>query len=174
MSKKIIGYDETKKMLKTIRSLNESKNVLHTIKEQSEFRNQTPENTTTQNIKNDIIVINDVDVKLLSTDSMDMELSEEQKNSISNLVDSFKQQVTNLVDLKPGITINTNQIRLDGTVNNLDLKFTLVAGDEAGFYLISDMTLVNQETIELLNKFTKFYQTYVDIMNKLIDERKNN
>ena len=103
-----------------------------------------------------------------------MKLTDEQKTSISNMIDSFKQQVTNLVDFTPGLTINTEQIRLDGHVTDLDFKFTLVSGQESGLYIISNMTLVNQNLIDSLGKFNKFYLTYVDLMNKLIDERKNN
>jgi hypothetical protein len=174
MIKKTIGYDETKKMLNTLRNLNESKSKQNTLREQSEVNNQGEEQNTSQNIKNDILVINDVEVKLLSSDSMDMQLTDEQKNSISNTIDGFKQQVTNLVDLTPGLTINTNQIRLDGHVTELDFKFTLVAGEESGLYLISNMTEVNQQLLDLMTKLNKFYQTFIDSMNKLIDERKNN
>lgn len=174
MNKKTIGYDETKKMLNTIRTLNVSRTKINTLREQSEVDGQQPEQQASQNVKNDITVINDVDVKLLSADKMDMQLTDEQKNLVSNMIDGFKQQVTNVVDLTPGLTINTNQIRLDGHVTDLDLKFTLVAGEETGLYINSDMTEINQQFLDLMSKFNRFYQTFIDSMNKLIDERKNN
>lgn len=175
MSKKMIGYDETKKMLNKLRQFNEYKNYSKTIREQIEDQNSEEEiQKSSENVKNDIIVINNVDVKLLSSDDMDMNLTEEQKISISNMIDSFKQQVTNLVDFKPGITINPNQIRMDGQVKDLDFKFTIVAGEESGLYLVSDMTQVTPQYIDVIGKFNKFYQTYISLMNKIIDERNNN
>jgi hypothetical protein len=175
MSKKMIGYDETKKMLNKLRQFNEYKNYSKTIREQIEDQNSEEEiQKSSENVKNDIIVINNVDVKLLSSDDMDMKLTEEQKISISNMIDSFKQQVTNLVDFKPGITINPNQIRMDGQVKDLDFKFTIVAGEESGLYLVSDMTQVTPQYIDVIGKFNKFYQTYISLMNKIIDERNNN
>jgi len=171
----MIGYDETKKMLNKLRQFNEYKNYSKTIREQIEDQNSEEEiQKSSENVKNDIIVINNVDVKLLSSDDMDMNLTEEQKISISNMIDSFKQQVTNLVDFKPGITINPNQIRMDGQVKDLDFKFTIVAGEESGLYLVSDMTQVTPQYIDVIGKFNKFYQTYISLMNKIIDERNNN
>lgn len=177
MSKNSIGYDETKKMLNKLRQLNEYHRPLNTIREQSEPQNtngEEPIQKSNDNVKNDIMVINGVDIKMLSADQMDMKLTEQQKIAISNLIDSFKQQVSNLVDFKPGITMNQTQIRMDGSMTSLDFKFTLVAGDDSGLYVNSNMTEVNSELIDVLTKFNKFYQVYTDTMNKIIDERKNN
>lgn len=168
-NKKNIGYDETKKMLNTLRNFNKSNTSSYTIREQEE---KTPE--MNQNLKNDLIVINDVEVKLVSVDNMDMKLSDEQKTSISTLIDNFKQQVTNLVEFDPGMTIGMDQVRLDGFISDLDFKFTLVAGNDSGLYVICEMTQVTPELIEMFTKFNKFYQTYIDAMNNLIAQRKNN
>lgn len=166
---KHIGYDETKKMLNTLRNLNVNKTFTRTIKEQEEV---TPE--MSKNLKNDLTVINDVEVKLLSVDNLDMKLTDEQKISISNVIDNFRQQVTNLVDFEPGITVSMDQIRLDGMVNDLDFRFTLVAGKDSGLYIVCNMTEITTELIEMLTKLNKFYQVFVDAMNNLITQRKNN
>jgi hypothetical protein len=177
MSKSRIGYDETKKMLNKLRQLNEYNRPSKTLREQSEPQDtngDTLSQKSTDNVKNDIMVINGVDIKMLSPDQMDLKLTEEQKTSISNLIDSFKQQVTNLVDFKPGITMNQNQIRMDGSITDFDFKFTIAAGDDHGLYVNSNMTEVNQQLIDILTKLNKFFQIYTDSMNKIIDERKNN
>jgi len=166
---KHIGYDETKKMLNTLRKLSENLKSTHTIREQQEINPDA-----TQNMKNDLIVINDVDVKMISSDNMDMKLSDEQKTSISNIIDAFRQQVSQLVEFDPGMSITTDQVRLDGKITDLDFRFTLVAGKEAGLYIVSDMTEVTSELIDILSKFNKFYQSYIEPMNKLITDRKNN
>lgn len=164
-----IGYDETKKMLNTLRKLSENVKSTQTIREQQEMN---PE--VTQNKKNDLVVINDVEVKLLSADNMDMTLTEEQKTAISNIIDAFRQQVSELVDFDPGMTVDTEQIRLDGIISDFDFRFTLVAGKDTGLYVICDMTEITPELIDILTKFNKFYQSYIDAMNNLITQRKNN
>ena len=166
---KSIGYDQTKKMLNTLRKLNEDTKSKSIIREQQEMK---PE--VTQNIKNDIIVINNVDVKLNSSDNLDLKLTEEQKTAISNIIDAFKQQVSDLAEFEPGMSVNRDQIRLDGVISNLDIKFTVVAGKEAGPYINCDMTEITEELVQLLTKFQKFYLIYTDAMNNLINERKNN
>ena len=55
-NRKNIGYDETKKMLDTMRRLTESVKQGNILKEEE------------TDLKDDITVINDVDVKMLSTD----------------------------------------------------------------------------------------------------------
>jgi hypothetical protein len=189
-NKRNIGYDETKKMLNTLRHLNETLSKKKIIKEQSdeddhswedeswqwtkdeEMGDKTPE--MSQNLKNDLIVINDVEVKLISVDNVDMKLTDEQKTSISTTIDNFKQQVTNLVEFDPGMTVSMDQVRLDGTITDLDYRFTVVAGKDSGLYIVSDMTEITPEFIDSLTKFNKFYQTFVDAMNNIIEQRKNN
>ena len=72
-------YDVTKNMLKTIRTLTESKVSSNVINE-NQIGVQTPQvnnNTNTENQKNDVDVVNDVDVKLLSSDQNDLKLTDQ-------------------------------------------------------------------------------------------------
>jgi len=165
-NRKNIGYDETKKMLDTLRKLTESTRNIKPLTEQ-----QTPDTT---DMKDDIDVINDVDVKILSSDNADMKLTDEQKNSISGLIDSFRDQVSELSNLEPGLTINMNQIRLDGSIPNLDLNFVLITGDESGFYLNADMLKIEDEILLTVEKLSKFHKTFEDTLNPLLRERSNN
>ena len=161
-NRKNIGYDETKKMLDTMRRLNESVRNNNILKEDD------------TDLKDDITVINDVDVKMLSTDNLDLKISDDQKNSISGLIDSFREQVSDLADLDPGITINMTQIRMDGTIPNIDMGFVLISGDESGVYINSDMLKVDDEVLESLEKLSKFHLTFEDTMNPIIRQRSNN
>lgn len=167
-NRKNIGYDETKRMLNTMRRLNESVRNVNTLREQVENPNPT------ENIKDNVDAINDVDVKLLSSDSVDMELSDNHKNSISGLIDSFRQQVSELANLEPGFTINMDQIRLDGSLSDLDLNFVFIAGNESGVYLNADMLTINEDVLLMLEKLVKFQLTFQDTLNPIIRERNNN
>ncbi len=166
-------YDVTKNMLKTIRTLTESKLTNKTINEQSEPI--TPLiNKTEEEQNDDITVINDVDVKLVSSDESDMKLSDQQKGGISQIIDGFRQQVSQIVDFNPGFTITQNQIRLDGSITELDIDFVFIAGDESGIYINADMLKLEQDTATMLEKLAKFEETYKTSMDPLITYRKNN
>ncbi len=164
-NRKNIGYDETKKMLDTLRRLTESTKNAKILKEDVSVNSET---------NNEIDVINDVDVKMLSTDNMDMKLTDEQKNAISGLIDSFRQQVSELANLEPGLTINMNQIRLDGSIPNVDINFVLITGDEAGFYVNADMLKIETETVTTMDKLSKFQLVFEDTLNPIIRQRNNN
>ncbi len=175
MQKKVIsGYDDTKKMLNTLRKLNESKSSNNVIKEQQEVPQQQSEPEQVQNQKSDFIIINDVEVKMLSTDNMDMQLKDDQKETISNLIDNFRQQVSQIVDFDPGMTINQKQIRLDGTLSNEDISFVFIAGEESGVYINADMLKLETETGNALEKLSKFEETFKTSVEPLITQRNNN
>lgn len=163
-------YDFTKGMLNKLRSLNESRTSIKTLSEQTEPVN--PE--VNQSVNDDITVINDVDVKLLSSDEADMKLSEDQQNSISGLIDSFRQQVSQIVDFDPGMTINQNQIRLDGTLSNEDVDFVLIAGEESGVYVNADMLKLEPEVLAVMDKLIKFGETFKTTLEPMITQRDNN
>lgn len=149
-------------MLNTLRKLNETKSSFNTLREQEEPTSD------------DITVINDVDIKLVSSDTVDLELTEEQKNTISSLIDSFREQVSQIADLKPGFTFNETQIRLDGSITDLDINFVFIVGDEGGLYLNADMLLIDNDVITTITKLSKFELTFRDTIEPLLRERKTN
>jgi hypothetical protein len=170
-------YDQTKKMLNTLRNLNESKFSSRTLSEQVETQSQPPmgdEENTSQQQGKDFVVINDVEVKMLSSDESDLELTDEQKETISGLIDNFKQQVSQIADFTPGITIAPDQVRLDGTLTDQDISFVFIAGKESGAYINADMLKLEQDVANELEKLAKFQETFETAMNPLIQERKTN
>lgn len=168
-------YDVTRNMLKTIRTLTESKVSSKTINEQqTEFQTPQVNNTNDENQKNDIDVINDVDVKLLSTDQNDLKLTDQQKTAISELIDGFKQQVSQIAEFEPGMTLTQDQIRLDGYLPDEDINFVFIAGKESGVYINADMLKLEQDVATSLEKLAKFEITYKTAMEPLIQERSNN
>ena len=160
-------YDVTKNMLKTIRSITETKVLKQSINEAAEFESTLSDNAD-QEQKNDVTVINNVDVKLLSTDQSDMTLSETQKTTISGLIDNFKQQ------FDPGMTINQDQIRLDGYLPDEDINFVFIAGTESGVYINADMLKLEQNVATALEKLAKFEETFKTSIEPLINQRDNN
>jgi len=165
------GYDDTKKMLNTLRKLNEnrafSNNILREEIETQQLQNQEPQ-------EKDFTVINDVEVKLLSSDPADMNLLDDQKTAISTLIDNFRQQVDQIAEFKPGMSINPDQVRLDGTLTNEDISFVFIAGKESGVYINADMLKLEQNTATALEKLVKFQSTFETSMEPLLTQRDNN
>ena len=177
--KKLLNeYDSTKKMLNTLRKLNGLIVENEMGSEQPQQQQQDPLGTedavSTKEQDSDFVVINNVEVKLLSTDSMDLKLTDEQKTSISNLIDNFKQQVNQIVNFEPGMSINEGQIRLDGKLPDQDINFVFVAGKDSGVYINAEMLKLETEVGNLLEKLVKFQATYETSMNPLIENRNNN
>lgn len=156
-------YDDTKRMLNTIRRINESKTSTKLLRED--------EMSDTQD---DITVINGVDIKILSSDEMDLKISEEDKLLLSSIIDNFKQQVSNLVDFEPGFTVSTEQIRLDGVLTDYDIDFVLISGEEHGLYINADMLKIESPVLELIGKLEKYYNSFNGPMTEFINKRKNN
>lgn len=169
--KQISGYDDTKKMLNTLRKLNESKSSFNTLREQLEPQTN-PDATQVDN--DEVTVINDVDVKMVSTDSADLKLMEDQKSTISGLIDSFRNEVSQIADIKPGITMNETQIRMDGSITDVDINFVYIVGDEPGLYINADMLNVTNEVMTELSKLLKFESTFKTSMEPMLRQRKTN
>jgi hypothetical protein len=160
-----IGYDETKKMLDTIRNFKyKSKQLVSLHEEISPLNNQ----------KNDITVVNDVDVNINSSDGNDLVLNDNEKTAISQVVDNFMSQVSQIVEFEPGVTINEKQIRLDGKLTDDDIDFVIIAGDGRGLYINADMLKLEEETIEILDKLIKFEEVFKTAMETLINQRQRN
>lgn len=163
------GYDDTKKMLNKLRTLNESKS-----KSSSILKEEVEQTEPTADAGVDYTVINDVEVKIHSSDKNDMVITDEEKQAISQLIDNFRQQVAELAEFEEGFNITTDEVRLDGTISDKDISFVYVVGSESGVYVNSNMTKLDPETVQVMDKLEKFYHTFSDSANDFILNRKNN
>jgi len=188
MAKLLNEYDEAKRMLNLIRNIkttSDSKQLTerrHFYGEQdsqvgmdnnedpNEFENQDDQ----ENDESGVDVVNDVDIKMISSDERDMTLTDEQKTMISGLIDSFREQVSQTAVLDPGFTLNVDEIRLDGHIPEEDLKFTYISGENAGVYINAEMLSVTQETMELLTKMLNYNKQITDSMELILRQRQNN
>ena len=159
-----MNYDNTKKMLKTLRNLTESAVKKGTISEQEEKKE----------LKDNVIVVGGVEVRLISTTDDDLEVNENQKKVIGDVISNFGTQVSDLGDLRPGVTIQSNQVRLDGNLPDVGLDFVIIAGESKGTYLNTAMLKVNYDLLESIQKLLKFEDVFADAMNDLISQRRIN
>lgn len=174
-------------MLKRIREINESnkKTVLSKkyLFEQVETeddsntnknRDQNPNNQQQSQDNDEVTNINDVDVRVITDDEYLKNVTDPEKTQFTSLIDSFREQVSQIAELNPGLTIKDNQIRLDGVFNDENIKFTYISGTESGLYLSCEMSLFSDDTLLNLTKLNKFEQTFKDITEPLIRERDGN
>ena len=155
-----------------MRKLNESTTSNKILREQVEMAPNEPQ--PEQNMKDDVLVVNDVDVKINSTDDVDMKLLDEQKNEISGIIDNFRQQVSQIVNFEPGFSLFPDQIRLDGTLTDDGIKFVFIAGKEGGVYVMADMLKLEQNVANTLEKLAKFNEVFKSSMEPIISQRNNN
>lgn len=195
MTKKILNeYDDTKRMLNVIRNLNNKstgKNLTerrHYYGEQNSqvgaadndyigddsYEKKPLEQNQPQNDESGVDVVNDVDVKMNSSDPRDKVLTDEQKTMLSGLIDSFREQVSQTAELDPGFTFNMDEIRLDGMIPEFDLKFTYISGQNAGLYINAEMLNVTDQTMELFTKLSAFNRQITDSLELMLRQRKNN
>ena len=120
------------------------------------------------------LVLNDnVEVKIHSTDQEDLSISDEEKASLNQLIQNFKSQVSELANFEEGFNIYVDSVRLDGTIEN-DLSFVLIAGNERGLYVNANMLKIEPETVETISKLEKFQHTFEDVVIEIMNNRKNN
>ena len=165
-------YDQIKGMINKIRSLEKKSNI--NLREQVE---QQPINNTSSNENNnstDINVINNVELEIHSEDSMDLKLSDDEKNKISQLIDEFRQEISEIAELNK-IDLYDNSCKLNGTITNLSINFVFSAGDDEGLYLNNtNMLKIDQTTLDIINKMKIFQDKYKTVVNELIINRKQN
>ncbi len=120
------------------------------------------------------LVLNDnVEVKIHSTDQQDLSISDQEKASLNQLIQNFKSQVSELANFEEGFNIYVDSVRLDGTIEN-DLTFVLIAGNDRGLYINANMLKIEAEIVEMITKLEKFQHTFEDVVVEIMNNRKNN
>ena len=160
-NKQNLGYDGIKKMLNTMRTLSENTASKATLKEEEEQK------------VNNLVLNNNVEIKIHSSDQEDLKVSDEEKNALNQLIENFKSQVSEMASFEEGFNIYTNSVRLDGSISE-DLGFVFIAGEDRGIYINSDMLMLNDETSAIIEKLNKFQHTFEDVVNEMINTRKTN
>jgi hypothetical protein len=159
--KQNIGYDEIKKMLNKMRHLSENVESNSILKEEEEAK------------VFDLVLNDNVEVKIHSADQADLSLAEDEKQSLNQLIQNFKSQVSEIATFEEGFNIYVDNVRLDGNIND-DLGFVFIAGQDRGLYINANMLKIDDEQAELINKLNKFQHTFEDVVNVIMNTRKTN
>lgn len=167
-------YDQIKGMLNTMRTLKESRSNIRTnllLEEESRNIDNDVDTQSTEEKFDNIEIVNKVEIKIMSGDKNEVKLQEDEKKSMSDMIDALRAQVYQLVDLNPGFTIDVNQIRLDGSIEDLDLNFVYIVGDDSGLYINSEMLQIEEETIKMLEKLFGFTETFNLTIEPMLSRR---
>jgi hypothetical protein len=157
-NKQNIGYDGIKKMLTTLRNISE---------------NTTSSRALTEEKINTLVIGNNVEIKVHSDDNADLEITDEEKNSLNQMIENFKSQVYELATFDEGFNIYANSVRLDGKIFD-DMSFVFIAGEDSGLYVNCNMLKLDDENSRVIEKLNKFEHTFQDVASGLINARKNN
>jgi hypothetical protein len=121
-----------------------------------------------------MLVINNVEVEIHSEDNQDLTIKDNEKGIISQLIDDFKKEVSELVDFGK-LQVYSDSAKLDGKITQKGIEFTLSTGDDNGIYLSNaSMLKIDDETMEYLEKLKSFEEKFSGSINDLIVNRKNN
>lgn len=131
--------------------------------------------TATQNTeKSDFAVINNVEVAINSTDRADLQLTDEEKGKISQLIDDFRSEVSEIAEFGR-LNIYSDSAKLDGNIKEVNLGFTISAGDDNGIFLSnSAMLQINDNSMGYIDKLKKFQIKFNDVMGEIIANRQQN
>ena len=155
------SYDEIRGMLNIIRRLESNK--FKTINEQEEEKTDT-----------DFIVINDVEVEIDTDKLSGFVLQEDEKNKISQIIDEFRDEVSELTDFST-LKFYENSAKLEGNISDLNINFILSAGDDDGLFLTNTSLMkINDETTLILEKLKKFTPKFISTMEEIILKIKTN
>jgi hypothetical protein len=202
-NKKMDSYDETKKMLNTIRQIQSTvKPKYGVIQEQEDSRgpltapygygagtkkpiprsvnnptsSQSVQDTQTENPQGgeeneDLAVINNVEIEIHSDDPEDLQLSDEEKGKISQLIDDFRAEVAETVDFGK-MNIYSTSAKLDGRLSDIGLEFTFSTGDDTGLYIKGAMLKIDDISLAAINKLKAFEIKYSNTINDLLVNRR--
>jgi hypothetical protein len=201
-TKKIANaYDDTKKMLNTIRKIQATVKPKYGILEEQEDseEGEFPKNpkdsrgeltapygygsgtkkpiprsvgVNTSSENEDFAVINDVEVEIHSEDPQDLELSDEEKGKVSQLIDDFRKEVSETAEFDK-LHIYETSAKLDGKISDVGITFMLSTGDDTGIYASASMIKIDEQVLELFNKLMIFESKFSASINDLIVNRRS-
>jgi hypothetical protein len=120
----------------------------------------------------DLAVINNVEVEIHSEDPEDLEISDEEKGKISQLIDDFKTEVSEIAEFDK-LHIYPDSAKLDGNIGGINLNFTFSTGDDTGLYISNTSLLkIDDNSLGMITKLKGFEQKFSNTINDLLVNRR--
>ena len=110
-------------------------------------------------------------LKMHGKDQKELELTTDEKVAFQETMDEFVEQVSDLSDFGV-LNVYPNNVDWSGKVIDFDLEFYFTIGENSGVYINGDMIKLDTELVELINKLTKFYESFKAKWAKVLASRK--
>lgn len=160
-------YDEIKSLLKISRMLVEQGapvNIDADIEQEIDVETSPEDKTKTYRVSGGLI-------KLHGKNKQDLELSTDEKTAFQNTMEEFVDEVSDLSDF--GIlNLYPNNVEWSGKVIDFDLEFFLSIGETQGVYINGDMIQIDDDSLELINKLSRYYEKFKSRWAKILSQRK--
>jgi hypothetical protein len=182
------SYDEIKKLLKASnsmlkRNINEDiKKSYGIITEQSDITDKiNPIEDIEKDIKDDEMPkknnkqqsyrISGGVLALHGRDSMDLELTNDEKIAFQETMDEFIEQVSDLVDFET-LNVYDTDVEWGGKIIDFDVDFYFAIGENNGIYINGEMLKVDENFLNMLNKLQTYYEKFKSKWAKVLASRK--
>jgi hypothetical protein len=178
-------YDEIKSLLKKSRMLMEQNETDHQInvakdietkidQDNAEYETAEDNEKTDENPSRDKVQkyrISGGILALHGKQKTDLDITTDDKLAFQETMDEFVQEVSDLVDFNT-LNVYPNNVEWSGKVIDEDLNFTFTIGENSGIYINADMTKVDEDFLELINKLQQYYQKFKSKWGKVLASRK--
>lgn len=181
------SYDEIKKLLKASnnmlkRNINEDiKKSYGIITEQDDITDKiNPIEDTEKTIEDEEKPKNNKQqsyrisggvLALHGRDSMDLELTTDEKIAFQETMDEFIEQVSDLVDFET-LNVYDTDVEWGGKIIDFDVEFYFAIGENNGIYINGEMLKVDENFLNMLNKLQTYYEKFKSKWAKVLASRK--
>jgi hypothetical protein len=104
-------------------------------------------------------------------ESIEIEITNEEKRSFQETMDEFVAEVSDLSDFGV-LNLYKNEVQWSGKVIDFDLEFFFSIGEKNGVYINGDMIKLDEKLTELISKLTKYYEKFKAKWAKVLSIRK--
>jgi hypothetical protein len=147
-----------------INRINVAQSIEDEIEDDTEEGDFSNEFKKTYRISGGLLSIN-------SNTNRGVELTTEDKKAFQETMDEFVSEVSDLVNFDQ-LNVYDNNVDWGGKVVDFDTDFYFTIGENNGIYITNEMTKVDDNYLDFLNKLQVYYEKFKSKWAKVIAERK--
>ena len=159
-------YDEMKKFLDISRSLNEQVGEIEDMETEKLDVSKEREKEKTE-----VYTISAGKLVIHGDDESQLNLTDDEKTTYQETMDDFIEQVSDLVDYK-ALHLYTNDVEWGGKLIKFDTEFVYTLGESNGVYITCNMSQLDEDFTETLQKLKDFYKIFSSKWAKVLANRK--
>ena len=110
-------------------------------------------------------------VSINSNSKRGTDLTTEDKKAFQETMDEFVNEVSDLVNFDQ-LNVYENNVDWGGKVVDFDTNFYFTIGENNGIYITNEMTKIDDNYLDFLDKLQSFYEKFKSKWAKIIADRK--